>query len=509
MEKGSFKCELVDGEVRLAQDVSFVPTGKAAGMRVFWIEGQGRRDLGQQFTVEKAFSATQLALKINSGTDGFDAYAPFKLVFAKSESGKAQPGDVIAEFDGTMTDGLKPASGKWLVLSFPAVEFAPGDYVFILQYTEPGTAGRSLVFEVNSDPGAYSGGRGIMSDSSNPDKMNYGVPLYFILSSSSKASGDSAAIGPRILEVNQRGGAAYASLKEAAAACRSGDIIRIAKGSGPYREALEITTSGKAGAPIIVEGNGELVTGFEPLTGFRKEGDTYVCKIPVEYPYVLTYQGKRLRQDAQTEQFTQYAMLSEDKQSITLLPGVSPEGWEVSTRTYVVKVWNVSHHIYRNLRASGAQNDAFNLHGAGDSLVFEDIEGFHSLDEGFSAHDDIHCEISGGSFYGNDNGLVNIGHSAMTASNLEIYDNLGWGLFLLECSAVLDQVSVRGNGLAQIILTDADVTWTNVTAEQPKWSSRPWVTYKESAGKAPSSIPLVVDSKTKMSGSLPALITAL
>lgn len=504
---GELEGLLVSGEPSLVQNVAFTAPSKSGGMRVFWIEGQGRRDIGQQFTVETAFEARQLAVQINAGTDGFDAQAPMKLTFAKADGGRAQPGDVLAEFTGMLSGGSeKPSSGKWLVFSFPAVEFQPGRYVFVLQYTEPGAKGRSLVLNVSTVANDYAQGKGVMSDSSDPGKFNFGVPVCFILSSSLPGSGQGATLEPRTLKVDSRGGADYTSLQAAAAAARPGDIISLAPGSGPYREALEVTQSGTANAPIIIEGNGELITGFDPLTGFQRQGDTYVCAIPVPFPYVLTYQGERLRQDAATGQFSKYAELSEDKQSIRLLPGVSPEGWEVSTRTYVVKIWNVSHHIYRNLRASGALNDGFNLHGVGDGLVFENIEGFHCLDEGFSAHDDIRCEIRKGAFYGNDNGIVNIARSFMAASDVDIHDNLGWGLYLLECGAILDNFTVRDNGVAQIILADADVTWTRVTAATPAWTTRPWVTYNESTGKEAQPNPLVTDSRTKLDGSLPTLL---
>ncbi|MBC2603830.1 right-handed parallel beta-helix repeat-containing protein [Puniceicoccus vermicola] len=346
----------------------------------------------------------------------------------------------------------------------------------------------------------------MLSPGNDDERLNFGVPLVFILSSSEEESEASSSAAGRVLEVDRRGGAEFASLREAAKASGPGDVIRIAPGSGPYREVLEITNSGRAGAPIVVEGNGELVTGFEPLEGFRKSGDAYVCDLPVEFPFVLTHKGERVAQDAETKQFGELAKLSEDQRQLQLLPGVSPESWEISTRTYVVKVWNVSHHIYRDLRASGAQNDAFNLHGVGEHLVFENVEGFHSLDEGFSAHDDISCEVHGGEFYGNDNGLVNIADSKMVASNLEIRGNLGWGLYLLDCEAVLDDVLVEENGLAQIMVANSVVEWNHVTAVMPSWNDRRWVTYNESSGKEPAKAPLVTDRRSQVSGTLPKLV---
>ncbi len=139
----------------------------------------------------------------------------------------------------------------------------------------------------------------------------------------------------RVLLVDRCGGGQYTSLRAAGKAAQPGDTIKVAPGSGPYREMLMITASGLPGQPITVDGSGETVTGFEPLTGFEKVGDSYVCdlkpwlaKIPAAQgfvkkdgawvsnnpkvtlpvlPVVLTYQGERVVQDAQTAQLAKYA----------------------------------------------------------------------------------------------------------------------------------------------------------------------------------------------------------
>lgn len=319
----------------------------------------------------------------------------------------------------------------------------------------------------------------------------------------------------RVLTVDRRGGAQYTSLRAAGKAAQPGDTIKIAPGSGPYREILMITASGLPDQPITVDGSGETVTGFDPLTGFEKVGDVYVCDLKPWFrrlpavqgfvkkddswvsnnpkvtlpvlPTVLAYNGERVVQDAQTGQLTKYAAYSPEAGTLTLLPGVTPEGWEIAMRQPVVQISNVSCHTYRNLKASGSLNDGFNLHGAGHDLIFEDIEGFNNLDEGFSSHDQIVSEIRGGTFRANDNGIANGGGGCSTkGSDIESFSNLGWGLKFSEGGVTeLKNVKAWNNGVTQLLLSPgAELIGEDVKVYRTPWTSKPWLNYQESAGRS-------------------------
>lgn len=321
------------------------------------------------------------------------------------------------------------------------------------------------------------------------------ILLFSAICLSAMDIAQSQSLGGRVLEIDQRGGAAYTSLAAAAAVVRPGDTIRIAKGSGPYREPLIIKTSGTPESPIIVEGNGETVTGFEPLANFREENGVWVCDLPVAFPCVLTYRGERLLQDNVSGQFTRYAKLSEDQRRLELLPDTQRDGWEISARASAVQVLGVSNHVYRNLKATGTNNDGFNLHGTGSNLVFENIEGSQNLDEGFSAHDQITCEIRGGVFRENDNGILNIASAVMKAKDVHLFDNLGYGMAFFKCSTDLRNVKAWDNGVAQYFFgTGAEVACQNVIGYEPTWSAKPWKTYKESY-QAPFTKPIIITSK--------------
>jgi hypothetical protein len=291
-----------------------------------------------------------------------------------------------------------------------------------------------------------------------------------------------AAPAHRVLEVDRTGSGPYKTLTSAASIAQPGDTIKVKPNTGPYREILRIMASGTADAPIIFDGGGNVITGFEPLTAWEEHDGVTSCKI--KFPCVITYKGERLRQDFTTGQFTKYADLNDAKDTLTLRAGVSKEGWEVSTRAFAVLINNVSHQIYRNVRASGSTNDGFNLHGASTDLVFENIEGFNNFDEGFSSHDSIQSIVRGGKFWGNDNGIANSYVDKDTVSttleNVDLYDNLGFGLVLHDCNAKLDSVRAWNNAVRQMTLSNANMACTNVIAYTPTFTKRIWQSYTES-----------------------------
>ncbi len=167
---------------------------------------------------------------------------------------------------------------------------------------------------------------------------------------------------------------------------------------------------------------------------------------------------------------------------------MSPEGWEISLRQPVIQLTNASYHTYRNIKASGSLNDGFNLHGSGHDILFENIEGFNNMDEGFSSHDQIVCEIRGAKFWGNDNGIANGGGSTTTATDLQSFSNLGWGIaFAQGGPTVLRNVRAWNNGVAQLILTPGtEVSGENVKVYTPPWTTKPWLNYQESSGRSAS-----------------------
>lgn len=299
---------------------------------------------------------------------------------------------------------------------------------------------------------------------------------------------------------------AFASLAQVAVAVRPGDTVELVPGSGPYRETLFISRLGTAEQPIIIEGNGELVTGFDPFQfSFNAASARWEYTLPApignqlggqtnSFRHLIAYQGQRLLVSRRDGGFTSdFATLSAD--GLTLILGnASPSaGWEIGVRSLVVRISGSStdpaavpwHHVYRNLRASGARNDGFNIHGTGTHLRFENIEAFHNFDEGFSAHDSIHCAIDGGEFWGNDNGLYNQSTAlvAIEANNIRAYANLGAGISMRQGASSLTNSRAWDNGISNMALGGTFTSRSNFTY-QNRWPQPPFVSYQETQGQA-------------------------
>jgi hypothetical protein len=279
------------------------------------------------------------------------------------------------------------------------------------------------------------------------------------------------------LVVDPRDPAAHSTLGEAAAALRPGDVLQLAPGSGPYREELFIPASGTADAPIVVEGNDNEVTGFDPLV-FREGRATP----PGKPPFVLRHRGRRVAETA-PGRFGDQIAYDADRHELVLAPGASDDGWEISARKFAVRIHNASHQVYRNLRASGSLNDGFNLHGQGEGLIFENVTGCQNLDEGFSAHGSIRCTVRGSRFFGNDNGMLSGQQTVTRLEDTDFYDNLGLGLgFNGEATVYARNVRVWGNGLVQFLLRrGVTADFQNVEIHSPPHTVRPWLTYNETA----------------------------
>lgn len=484
----------------MERNVAHVDESATKGLAWRWTS-EGRRDVGQCFEVGEPLEARELAIQVSSAMVKALADAPFRLQIFRSESGISLD-EKVAEGTGKLPGAAeRPKSGTWLLCKFDPVKLEAGRYAFLLQFTDGEAEGQGVVFMIGN--AADNQNSALISSSENPEKYQRCPPLNFIISAGKPQAATDKGAGRELL-VDQRGGAPYTTIAAAVQAVGPGDTIRLAPGSGPYRESLYIKQSGQEGRRIVVDGSGETITGFDPLTGFREEEGKWVCDLkpiltnlkgvqgfslvngewkndtfPKALPTVLTYRGERLIQNATDGQFTKYARLSEDGGTLILEEGVSPEGWEIAMRAHVVRVLNVSHQLYKNLRASGSLNDGFNLHGTGQDLVFENIEGFHNLDEGFSGHDQIQCRIEKGRFWGNDNGLYG-SQEDLVASGVDIHDNLGYGFGISAGRAKLSHSRIWANGMCQIAQLLGTVVYEDVEVYEQMQPERPWQTVQES-----------------------------
>lgn len=281
----------------------------------------------------------------------------------------------------------------------------------------------------------------------------------------------------KVIKVDPGNSDAYSTLASAAAVLQPGDTLWIEPDTGPYREALRVRVSGTESDPIIIEGNGNEITGFEPL-----KFENGKASVKADSSFVLRFEGKRIKQhtDGRFEYGVEY---DPSNGLISLQPGISDEGWEISSRDAVLALGTVFNHIYRNIIVTGSLNDGINLHGNSSGLVFENVEVFQNFDEGISAHGNVEITIRNSRFYENDNGLLNIGNSYVELENVDFYDNLGLGL-AFSGEARFNAVNVRtwGNGITQLLIRkEVDASCDVLEVYQNNNEEKPWMTYSESA----------------------------
>lgn len=468
-----------------------------SGWQWRWANDTGRRDVGQTFTATSDFTLDKIALSVHTGAVAAVSHAPFTLTLSQYPDAQASAAaEKLGAWHGELPDnsnGNAYRQDAWLIFDVPDCKLQKGNvYGFVLQFDAAKPTGQGVVFSVPQVE-AYPEGRSLYST----DGQNWRSSLDFnfvIIAARAPLRPVAPPRAPRTLNVDQGGTAEFKSLAAAAKVARPGDTIWIKPNSGPYREILRITTSGTEQAPITVEGNGNVITGFEPLTDWTTQNGTTTCHLPF-FPCVLTYKGERLLQDFTSKQYTKYATINDAKDTLTLLPNTSSEGWEISKRAFAVQILNVSYQTYKNLRTTGSTNDGFNLHGTGQGLIFENIEAFNNLDEGYSAHDNITSEIRGAKFWSNDNGVSNIGHSDTKMSQVDMWANLGFGFWLNECTADLKDVRCWGNGGDQIFFRKATIKLDNVQTFTPTTPARPWVSYQETIGAKTSRAYADLDSQ--------------
>ena len=180
----------------------------------------------------------------------------------------------------------------------------------------------------------------------------------------------------------------------------------------PYFESLRLMNiNGTPAQPIIVEGNGAILSGLRklPVTKWQQKADGIWYYPHKRYgalrPY-LVIDGRRVSEkplDKLTELSHNWT-----KQGVFFKPeeGKSIKDYQLygTVLTSGFTVNNSSYITCRNLTCEYFSNDGFNVHGDSQNLFFENIVGRKNGDDGFSIHEDVGVVVRGGSFYENNYG---------------------------------------------------------------------------------------------------------
>ena len=267
---------------------------------------------------------------------------------------------------------------------------------------------------------------------------------------------------------------AFKTLERATKHLKAGDVLNLAAGSF-FRESLVIRASGTAAKPIVVRGNGAVVSGLHPIDAAKWEskgsdlwfqssdrcwgalrprvfiGDEMISvQIPPQElkPGTATWRREGVYFRAESGKSPQdYALLGAVGRSKAEHSGVLIDG-----RSYVT---------IENLAAQHFPNDGFNVHGICRGLVFKNIVARHNGDDGFSIHDDVCATVIGLHSHHNDYGIQDVGFSQTIVTGAILEENRLCGFDEHDGIRILRDSVVRANGRRQIGMhssKDADKT---------------------------------------------------
>lgn len=178
--------------------------------------------------------------------------------------------------------------GSWLELNLSDIPLEGGKfYGFLLSFKSTKPVAQVIVFSLAKND-VYAEGQSLYSEDGTDWKvqsafhfevLGAAVPGAMSVPPTIVAPVTEVAplpmIARRVLGVDRGGTAEFKSLRAAAAIAKAGDTIRLKPNSGSYREELYIPASGTQENPIIFEGAGNLITGFEPI--FKRPKIPLLC----------------------------------------------------------------------------------------------------------------------------------------------------------------------------------------------------------------------------------------
>ena len=265
----------------------------------------------------------------------------------------------------------------------------------------------------------------------------------------------------------------FKTLAKATSLLRAGDVLDIAPGT-PYRESLVVSACGTAKAPIVIRGNGAVLTGLEPVPDSAwqdKGGNIFFAPNKACWgalqPQLTDSQGKVLTVASHRTVKPDRTNTLKPGEAIWNADGVyyrsskreSPvgQGFCGYFRDSGVKIANRSHITIENIVAERFANDGFNVHGSCHDLVFRNIEARWNGDDGFSVHDDVEAQVRGGHFHHNSDGIADVNASQTFYSDVLVENNISFGVGFYGGLRVMRDSVVRNNGGNQImVLPDGD-----------------------------------------------------
>ena len=228
----------------------------------------------------------------------------------------------------------------------------------------------------------------------------------------------------------------------------------------PYYESLRFNNfNGTPQKPIIVEGNGAVISGLKEIPASKwkqaKDGIWYYPqkRYGALRPY-LVIDGKRVpvKSFAKLKDYSHYWSRKgvffkphKDKsiKDYKIFATVLTSGFMVNNSSYIT---------CRNLTCEYFSNDGFNIHGDSQGLFFQNITGRYNGDDGFSIHEDVGATVRGGEFYENDYGIQDVNAARSEYYGVVVTNNRRRGIHLLGGIHTIVNSVIKDNKWTQVQL---------------------------------------------------------
>ena len=233
-------------------------------------------------------------------------------------------------------------------------------------------------------------------------------------------------------------GSPLATAQEAVDRAETGDRISLLPPEAVYRQSIDFR-SAKDG--LIVEGNGVILTGADPIGNAPWEdlgGGLFRTKLPANDGnralLIVNGRAERMRRFTQGEvafppsenlKPGQFRWDAIDEKTGWLTVRGPTSGLEWSTRQNGIATSGRLRNLkVYHLIARHFLNDGFNIHGDSRGLQFFAVEGHENFDEGFSAHDTSECWIYDSFFSRNENAVADVNAAETYYSNCRMGESL-------------------------------------------------------------------------------------
>jgi len=262
---------------------------------------------------------------------------------------------------------------------------------------------------------------------------------------------------------------AFRTLARATKELRPGDTLSLAAGA-VFHEALVLVSSGTATAPIVIRGNGAVVSGKHPIDPEKWEakgedlwfqpsdrcwgalrprvyiGEEMICPVCVRPDEIDPQTLKPRTAIWQTKGVFFRAEPGKAPRDYALLGGAGRTKAEHSG----VIIDGKDYVTVDDLTAEGFPNDGFNVHGTCRGILFRNIVARNNGDDGFSIHEDVMATVIGLHSHHNDYGIQDVGVSQTIVSGAVLEENRLAGFDVYGGVRILRDAVVRGNGRFQL-----------------------------------------------------------